>query len=113
MDFLRGQGRPGEEWKPTAEKRLDLAALSPPAAGARAAPPTRAASPIRLAAPAPTPTRAAVPTRLAAPAPTHAAVPARAAAPVVWEWIEPRVLVALGVALAALLVLLAVGWLFL
>jgi hypothetical protein len=97
MDFLRGQGRPGEEWKPTAEKRLDLAALSPPVVGARAISPARAA--------APAPTRAAVPTRVA--------VPARAAAPVVWEWIEPRVLVALGVALAALLVLLAVGWLFL
>jgi hypothetical protein len=99
MDFLRGQGRPGEEWKPTAEKRLDLAALSPPVVGARAV------SPARAAAPAPAPTRAAVPTRVA--------VPARAAAPVVWEWIEPPVLVALGVALAALLVLLAVGWLLL
>jgi hypothetical protein len=93
MDFLRGQGRPGEEWKPTAEKRLDLAALSPPVVGARAISPARAAAPV--------------------PASTHAAVPARAAAPVVWEWIEPRVLVALGVALAALLVLLAVGWLLL
>jgi hypothetical protein len=93
MDFLRGQGRPGEEWKPTAEKRLDLAALSPPVVGARAVSPARAAAPVS--------------------APTRVAVPARAAAPVVWEWIEPRVLVALGVALAALLVLLAVGWLFL